>query len=99
MELEFSHNPLLVGASFLIALMAGFTGLSMTRGASTLGPERRKRLVAISAVVLGGGVWSMHFVAMLGLQMPILFYYDAAITLISALTAILIVGAALILLH
>lgn len=41
----------------------------------------------------------MHFVAMLGLQMPILFYYDAAITLISALTAILIVGAALIILH
>jgi NO-binding membrane sensor protein with MHYT domain len=41
----------------------------------------------------------MHFVAMLGLQMPIQFYYDAAITLISALTAILIVGAALIVLH
>ena len=41
----------------------------------------------------------MHFVAMLGMQMPSLFYYDAAITLASALTAILIVGAALILLH
>ena len=41
----------------------------------------------------------MHFVAMLGLKLPILFYYDAAITLVSALCAILIVGAALILLH
>ena len=36
---------------------------------------------------------------MLGLKLPILFYYDAAITLVSALCAILIVGAALILLH
>ena len=41
----------------------------------------------------------MHFIAMLGLQLPILFYYDAAITLVSALTAVLIVGGALILLH
>ncbi len=41
----------------------------------------------------------MHFVAMLGLRMPILFYYDAAITLVSALIAILIVTLALILLH
>jgi NO-binding membrane sensor protein with MHYT domain len=36
---------------------------------------------------------------MLGLQLPVLFYYDAAITLVSALTAILIVGGALTLLH
>ena len=41
----------------------------------------------------------MHFIGMLGLQLPILFFYDAAITLVSALTAILIVSAALILLH
>ena len=41
----------------------------------------------------------MHFVAMLGMQLPILFYYDAAVTLASALLAILIVGTALLLLH
>jgi NO-binding membrane sensor protein with MHYT domain len=41
----------------------------------------------------------MHFVAMLGIQMPVLFYYYAAITLASALLAILIVGSALLLLH
>jgi len=79
--------------------MAAFTGLSLTRGASTLEPERRKRVVALAAVVLGGGIWAMHFVAMLGLQLPILFYYDALYTLISALIAILLVGAALLLLH
>lgn len=41
----------------------------------------------------------MHFVAMLGLELPILFYYDALTTLISALIAILIVGLALLLMH
>ena len=41
----------------------------------------------------------MHFVAMLGLQLPILFYYDALLTLASALVAILIAGVALLILH
>nr|WP_247742861.1 MHYT domain-containing protein [Shimia sp. R9_1] len=79
--------------------MAGFTGLSLTRGANALPDARRKIVVALAAVVLGGGIWSMHFVAMLGLQLPILFFYDALITLISALVAILMVGLALLLLH
>ncbi len=79
--------------------MAGFTGLSLTRGASALPDARRKIVVALASVVLGGGIWSMHFVAMLGLQLPILFYYDALITLMSALVAILMVGLALLLLH
>ena len=36
---------------------------------------------------------------MLGLQLPVLFFYDALITLISALVGILVVGVGLILLH
>lgn len=97
--LEFTHSWWLVAASFAVALMAGFTGLTLTRGASTLPEAKRKNVVAMAAVVLGGGIWSMHFVAMLGLQLPILFFYDALITLISALVAILVVGLALLLLH
>lgn len=97
--LEFSHNAALVAAALAIALMAGFTGLSLTRGASSQGLAQRKMTVALAAVVLGGGIWSMHFVAMLGLQLPILFYYDGLVTLVSALIAILMVGLALLILH
>jgi NO-binding membrane sensor protein with MHYT domain len=97
--LDFSHNPWLVAASLAVALMAGFTGLSLTKGASTLPAGPRKTRVAMASVALGGGIWAMHFVAMLGLQLPILFYYDPLITLISALVAILIVGVALLVLH
>ena len=89
----------LVGASLAIALMAAFSGLTLTRGASNLAFRERKMIVVISAIVLGGGIWSMHFVAMLGLQLPILFFYDGLYTLISALFAILLVGAALLVLH
>jgi len=94
-----SHNTFLVIMSCLVALVAGFTGLSLTRDLASKPDFEKKALIALASVALGGGIWAMHFVAMLGLQMPILFYYDAAITLISALTAILIVGAALIILH
>jgi NO-binding membrane sensor protein with MHYT domain len=97
--LEASHNGWLVAASLAVALMAGFTGLSLTKGASALPLGPRKTRVAMAAVALGGGIWAMHFVAMLGLQLPILFYYDPLITLISALVAILIVGVALLVLH
>ena len=97
--LNYSHNAWLVAASLAVALMAGFTGLYLTHGASRLDSQRRKLVVALAAIILGGGIWSMHFVAMLGLQLPILFYYDALITLISALVAILMVGLALLLLH
>jgi NO-binding membrane sensor protein with MHYT domain len=97
--LDFSHDWRLVLASLAIALMAGFTGLSLTRGASQLTPAYRKAVVAMAAIVLGGGIWSMHFVAMLGLRLPILYFYDPLSTLISALAAILMTGLALLILH
>ena len=53
----------------------------------------------MAAVALGGGIWSMHFVAMLGLSLPVMVFYDAAITLASALIAILVVAVALMILH
>ena len=97
--LDYTHNPLLVIASLAIALMAGFTGLSLTRGASQLQAGRRKLVVSMAAVALGGGIWSMHFVAMLGMELPVMYYYDALITLISALLAILMTGIALLIVH
>ncbi|MCH2095433.1 MAG: LytTR family transcriptional regulator DNA-binding domain-containing protein [Rhodobacteraceae bacterium] len=96
---DVSHNGFLVAMSCVVALVAGFTGLSMTRNLAAKPVFEKKVSVALASIALGGGIWAMHFVAMLGLQMPILFYYDAAITLVSALAAILIVGSALILLH
>lgn len=97
--LEFSHNLWLVALSLAVILMAGFTGLSLTQGASKMAPAQRKLRLAMSAVSLGGGIWSMHFVAMLGLELPIVFFYDGLTTLISALVAVLMTGVALLVVH
>ena len=97
--LQPSHDLFLVLASLAVSLMASFTGLSLTRGSMVRPLSERKRLVAMAAVALGGGIWSMHFVAMLGMRLPIAFYYDALTTLVSALVAILMAGLALLILH
>ncbi|SDD44998.1 MHYT domain-containing protein [Ruegeria marina] len=97
--LDYTHNLWLVAASLCVAMIAGFTGLSLTQGLSKRSVNQRKLAISMAAIALGGGIWSMHFVAMLGLQLPIEFYFDATVTLISALVAILVVGVALLLLH
>lgn len=99
MYLNYSHGLPLVLASLAIALMASFTGLTLTRGLSKLGPSRRKQRIVMASIALGGGIWSMHFVAMLGLELPVLYYYDALTTMVSALVAILMVGIALLIMH
>ena len=97
--LTVSYDYWLVAASLAVALMAGFTGLSLTRGVSEFSTGKRKLNIVLAAISLGGGIWSMHFVAMLGMQLPIDFFYEPLTTLISALIAILMVGMALLLLH
>lgn len=97
--LTVEYNPLLVLASVLVAIMAAFTALRLTNGLSALPSARRKPVIAKAAIALGVGIWSMHFVGMLAVQLPIGISYDPLPTLVSALLAILVTGMGLILLH
>ena len=97
--LPVSYDPLLVVTSILVAVMASFTALRLTTGLNALDPSARKPFIAQSAIALGGGIWSMHFVGMLAVELPIGITYDALPTLLSALLAILVTGTGLMLLH
>ena len=97
--LTYSHNHNLVILSLILAVVSGFTGFTLTQNLSAKTLLQRKISVSMAAVALGGGIWSMHFVAMLGLNLPVMVFYDPAITLASALIAILIVAVALMILH
>lgn len=97
--LTVEYNPLLVLASVLVAIMAAFTALRLTNGLNALPSARRKPVIAKAAIALGAGIWSMHFVGMLAVQLPIGISYDPLPTLLSALLAILVTGMGLILLH
>lgn len=97
--LTYTYDIPLVAASIAIALMASFTGLTVTNGISALPIAKRKAAVGMAAIVIGAGIWSMHFVAILAMQFPIAVAYDPQLTLASVLIAILMAGCALLLLH
>lgn len=97
--LPVAYDPTLVVASVLVAVMAAYTGLRVTTGIGALSAHRQKIEIAKAAVALGGGIWSMHFVAMLAVSLPVPIEYDALRTLGSVLIAILITGLGLIALH
>lgn len=87
-----SYDPTLVMLSILVAITAALTGLTVTVGYSP-GAKRGTLGLLKGAVIIGGGIWSMHFIAMLALKLPIPVNYDFIETMISLYIAI--VGTAL----
>ncbi|MBU0556781.1 MAG: response regulator [Alphaproteobacteria bacterium] len=89
-----THDNVLVILSIAIAMFASFTALSLaSRTLASTGWARRVWLSS-AALALGGGVWSMHFVAMLAFSMPGMpTSYDLSQTLLSLLIALIFTGA------
>jgi len=95
----YTYDPWLVLASIAISMMAAFTGLTLTQGLSRLTKGQRQARIVMAAIALGGGIWSMHFIAMLSMRFPVQVHYDILPTTASALIAILLAGIALLLMH
>ena len=88
-----THDTILVALSVLIATAASYTALDLAgRIRASPGPTRYAWL-ATSALAMGGGIWSMHFVAMLAFSVPGLeVNYDFPLTIVSLLAPILVTG-------
>jgi NO-binding membrane sensor protein with MHYT domain len=85
-----THDPYLVVLSILVAVFASYTALDLAaRVGVTRGLARRLWLVA-AAITMGGGIWSMHFVAMLAFIMPMPMSYDIELTALSLVVAIVV---------
>ena len=87
-----TYDPLLILLSVVIAILGAYAGLRLARGLLRQGGTLRKALLSAAAVTIGGGIWSMHFVGMLALELPVVINYDVLLTLISALVSILVTG-------
>lgn len=89
-----SYAPSLVALSFAIAAVASYGSLDLAaKMRSSSGPLRTLWLV-FAAVVLGVGIWSMHFVGMLSMQARMPISYDVVPTALSVLAAIVATGIA-----
>ena len=89
MMMHGTHDMFLVILSILIAMFASFTALSLATRMRTSRGWMRDMWVTAAAIALGGGIWSMHFVAMLAFTMPdLVMRYDLALTLLSLVLAL-----------
>jgi NO-binding membrane sensor protein with MHYT domain len=92
--MEFTYDPALVALSIAIAILGSFTGLVMTAGIRRVrGPEAALRII-LGSVGVGGGIWSMHFVAMLAVILPVELRYETIQTVSSAVLAVIFTGIA-----
>jgi NO-binding membrane sensor protein with MHYT domain len=89
MILTATYDPYLVALSVLVACFASYTALDLGgRVALGKGPTHPIWLAA-AALTMGGGIWSMHFVAMLAFELPRPVSYDVGLTVLSLVLAIL----------
>jgi signal transduction histidine kinase len=94
-----AHDPLLVGLSILIAVLASYTALTLAGRLKAAERGGQMFWLGAAAVALGGGIWSMHFVAMLAFSLGMPIDYRSGPTVASLVAAILVAGAALFTVH
>jgi len=87
-----TYDPGLVALSALLACLGAFLGLRAASTLSQFAGVQYKAVLSVAAITIGGGIWSMHFVGMLALRLPVPISYDVLWTLVSALVAILVTG-------
>ena len=92
-----AYDAAFVALSYVVATLASFTALQLaSRVFAAPNLTARRVWVYGGAVAMGFGVWSMHFLGMLALKMPIALSYEVGITVLSGVVAI---GASAIALH
>lgn len=99
MTFQVTYSGWLIAGSLAIAIMAAFSALRITSNLRSLSAAQKKLRISQAAIIYGLGIWSMHFVGMLAISLPIPITYDPLPTLVSALIAILAVGGSFLLLH
>ncbi|MEG2632351.1 MAG: MHYT domain-containing protein, partial [Comamonas sp.] len=90
-----SHDPYVVAASFAIALLASYVTLDLARQVRSPGHQGRLAWWAAGSVVMGTGIWSMHFLGMQAFVLPIAIGFAGGLTLLSWLAAVAASGVAL----
>ncbi|PJY96018.1 putative bifunctional diguanylate cyclase/phosphodiesterase [Pseudomonas donghuensis] len=90
-----SYSSSLVLISLCVAILASYTALDLTGRITTAKGRAVYLWICGGALAMGTGIWSMHFIGMLALSLPIELGYDITLTLLSLLIAGLSSGFAL----
>lgn len=95
MVIDSSFNLTLVILSVIISTAASYTALDLAGRVRVSVSRSRQAWLLGASLAMGGGIWAMHFVAMLAFVMPMPVAYDVHLTALSLIVAILVTGGAL----
>ncbi|HVM39118.1 MAG TPA: EAL domain-containing protein [Sphingomicrobium sp.] len=87
-----THDLRLIPVAAVICGLAAITVFLILEQARA-GPQRRAAWVTLAGIVCGTGTWATHFIAMLAYDPGVPVRYDAVLTFVSMLAAVLITGA------
>ena len=87
-----TYDPYLVALSIMVAALASYTALDLGGRVAAARGLGRPVWLAAAAITMGGGIWSMHFVAMLAFIMPTPMSYEIGLTTLSLVVAIFVTG-------
>ena len=90
--LHASHDSALVALSIAVAVFASYASLDLASRINAAGGRGRAAWLIGAAVALGGGIWSMHFIAMLAFSLGMPVAYSADITIGSLVAAVAVAG-------
>jgi len=77
------YHHWLVLLSLLVAILASYTAITLALRIRVAAPQLAPAWLIGGGVAMGIGIWSMHFVGMLALMLPIEITYNVGITLLS----------------
>ncbi|HZF28378.1 MAG TPA: MHYT domain-containing protein [Gammaproteobacteria bacterium] len=84
------YHHWLVLLSVLVAILASYTALTLALRIRVATRQVAPAWLVGGGVAMGIGIWSMHFVGMLALSLPIDIAYNVTITLLSMAIAIVV---------
>ncbi len=82
------YDTRLVVLSVLIAMCAAYAALDLSGRTAASRGRVRFAWIASGAVAMGLGIWSMHYIGMLALSLPVPVLYDLPTVLVSLLAAV-----------
>jgi len=90
------YDPNLVVTSVIIAILAAYVALSISgRILASKTGRSRWAWASAGAIVMGGGIWAMHFIGMLAFSLPCGVGYSLTGTILSIIPGVLASGVAL----
>jgi PAS domain S-box-containing protein len=86
--MEKTYSLGLVILSVVVATIGAYVAIEIAQRVRTSGPRRRILWTYGGALAMGLGIWSMHFVGMLALKLPVPVWYEALFTAGSVVAAV-----------